>query len=701
MKTIQYKEFPKKVRSFIESYFFDLFLKNKSLKEQLNLLHISSETLPESYPKFVKAEFSPPYKISYFGNNVNWGGVVHDTTHFLQYHTNKEEFEKERQLLKVATFNNYSMYYENKFEKEAFVAQEEFNKYTSLKFSTFYTNAWISPNGAINEVDDHAIFAVENILSPYSNVEDVDERIVDEIISKLHKQGWIRVSGAFPDFIGVSLHNLDYVKKKYIEDYLIKYKVDRNVKIIIDDQQSLGSIGFDGIVEEFLDLEKLSWKIMSDEFYNLEGNLRNKNIHFKSSNGIINIIHEGNVSLYSLTQLPDNVFFNNKGNVYLSSLTQLPDNVQFNNKGNVDLYSLTQLPDNVQFNNKGNVFLSSLTQLSDNKEQIFKNDGKVWYNNGSKTYDPRTRKLSWKEYDVSDLKGIWLNSWGDKSPAYNLLSLLSMKKDGIPLSNIRGDVIEVNEELHILPSDTVEKLQSYNLISIDNEVMNITPKGKYWVSVLALRENIKKEKQQRELSYFDDDILRDIKPFIKSVYSWSKWDEESAIYLFVCSKNKLVEVEAVLDINAFLNKRIEVITVSNPYIKEYLPPSFKALVNIQEVKNNIKTSLENMSFDDFLSLQRVKGVKWNLPSSSNINWKETLSWQSGKDSYKDLSFNYDKDRGQQIDEYEAGVGGSSTLSPLVMKQPWNTENLVTDIDQDELKEKSLNWQDRNNTQLWI
>jgi hypothetical protein len=36
-----------------------------------------------------------------------------------------------------------------------------------------------------------------------------------------------------------------------------------------------------------------------------------------------------------------------------------------------------------------------------------------------------------------------------------------------------------------------------------------------------------------------------------------------------------------------------------------------------------------------------------------------------------------------------------------MKQPWNTENLVTDIDQDVLKEKSLNWQDRNNTQLWI
>ncbi len=477
MKTIQYKEFPKKVRSFIESYFFDLFLKNKSLKEQLNLLHISSEILPEEYPKFVKAEFSPPYKISYFGNNINWGGVVHDTTHFLQYHTNKEEFEKERQLLKVSTFNNYSIYYENKFEKEAFKAQEEFNKYTSLKFSSRFPNAWISPNGVINEVDDHAVFAVESILSPYSNVEDVDERIIDDIFNNMHRQGWVRVSGAFPDFVGISLYNLDYIKKKQIEDYFIKYKVDRNVKIIIDDQQSLGSGGFDGTVEEFFNLEtfasfsKLSWKIMSDVYYDFEELLRNKNIHFKTKDGVITIDHDDFIYLYSLTQLPDNVYFNNKGYVSLDSLTQLPDNVYFNNEGFVYLYSLTQLPENVIFNNKGFVDLYSLTQLPDNKEQIFKNDGIVYYNRDTKTYDPRTRKLSWK---------------------------------------------------------------------------------------------------------------------------------------------------------------------------------------------------------------------------------------SGKDSYyKDLSFNYDKDRGQQIDEYEVGEGGSSALSPLVMKQPWNTENLVTDIDQDALKEKSLNWQDRNNTQLWI
>jgi hypothetical protein len=95
--------------------------------------------------------------------------------------------------------------------------------------------------------------------------------------------------------------------------------------------------------------QALSWKIMSDEFYNLEDVLREKNIIFKSGNGIIIINH--------------------KGDVYLPSLTQLPNDVQFNNKGSINLFSLTQLPDN--------------------KEQIFKNDGIVYYNGGNQKYDTR------------------------------------------------------------------------------------------------------------------------------------------------------------------------------------------------------------------------------------------------------------------------------------------------------------------------
>lgn len=76
-----------------------------------------------------------------------------------------------------------------------------------------------------------------------------------------------------------------------------------------------------------------------------------------------------------------------------------------------------------------------------------------------------------------------------------------------------------------------------------------------------------------------------------------------------------------------------------------------------------------------------------------------LSWDSGKGSYKDLRFNYNEDRGQIIHEYEVGDG--SGLSPLVMKDIYNTENVVTDFDQDKLKEHSLDWQDRSNLQLGI
>ncbi|MFA5398617.1 MAG: hypothetical protein WC346_21565, partial [Methanogenium sp.] len=191
----------------------------------------------------------------------------------------------------------------------------------------------------------------------------------------------------------------------YLKDILSEYKCHSELKkplVIFNHCLLVG--GINNLLNS--GVNKLSWKIMSDVYYDFEEWLRNNNIHFKTKDGIINIIHEGNVFLDSLQQLPDNVQFNNKGYVNLPSLTQLPDNVQFNNKGYVDLPSLTQLPDNVQFNNKGsvfldsltqlpddvqfnnkgNVFLSSLTQLPDNKEQIFKNDGIVYYN-GKEKYD--------------------------------------------------------------------------------------------------------------------------------------------------------------------------------------------------------------------------------------------------------------------------------------------------------------------------
>jgi len=142
----------------------------------------------------------------------------------------------------------------------------------------------------------------------------------------------------------------------------------------------------------------LSWKMMSDEFYEFEEYLRKNNIEFYEENEGFIITHNGNVNLSDLESLPNNIQFNNKGVVYLPNLTSLPDNVQFNNKGVVYLSSLKSLPDNVQFNNKGVVYLSSLKSLPMNKYEIFKNDGIVYYNYGTDTFDPRQKQtLSWSE----------------------------------------------------------------------------------------------------------------------------------------------------------------------------------------------------------------------------------------------------------------------------------------------------------------
>jgi len=200
---------------------------------------------------------------------------------------------------------------------------------------------------------------------------------------------------------------------------------------------------------------KLSWKMMSEEFYEFEDFLRKNNIEFYEENEGFIITHKGDVDLpnlkslpdniqfnnngyvefYNLTSLPDNIQFNNKGDVYLSNLTSLhdniqfnnngyvylsnltslpdniqfnnngyvylhnltslPDNVQFNNKGDVELYNLLSLPNNIQFNNKGPVNLYRLESLPMNKYEIFKNDGIINYNYGEDIFDPRQKqKLS-------------------------------------------------------------------------------------------------------------------------------------------------------------------------------------------------------------------------------------------------------------------------------------------------------------------
>jgi hypothetical protein len=88
------------------------------------------------------------------------------------------------------------------------------------------------------------------------------------------------------------------------------------------------------------------------------------------------VIHEGRVSLRSLTHLPPGVEFKNVGGVSLDSLTHLPSGVEFKNEGGVYLPSLTHLAPGVEFKNEGWVYLRSLTHLPPGVE--FKNEGGVW-----------------------------------------------------------------------------------------------------------------------------------------------------------------------------------------------------------------------------------------------------------------------------------------------------------------------------------
>ena len=138
-----------------------------------------------------------------------------------------------------------------------------------------------------------------------------------------------------------------------------------------------------------------SWQIQND-FEAFEKELNREGYSYVIKDGVLIVNNNGNVYLFSLTSLPDNVQFNNDGYVYLSSLTSLPDNVQFNNRGGVYLSSLTSLPDNIQFNNRGSVDLSSLTSLPDNKYEMFHNGGVVDYNGDIQEFNPQRRETSLK-----------------------------------------------------------------------------------------------------------------------------------------------------------------------------------------------------------------------------------------------------------------------------------------------------------------
>ena len=125
-----------------------------------------------------------------------------------------------------------------------------------------------------------------------------------------------------------------------------------------------------------MDTLKLSWKIPSNEFYEFEESLRNKNISFNKENN---------------TFIIDS---SNRGNIYLYSVTSFPNNIVFNNGGNIVLHSLTSFPNNIVFNNGGNIYLYSVTSLPSNKYEIFRNRGIVYYDNYNKRFNPQIKSNS-------------------------------------------------------------------------------------------------------------------------------------------------------------------------------------------------------------------------------------------------------------------------------------------------------------------
>jgi hypothetical protein len=73
-----------------------------------------------------------------------------------------------------------------------------------------------------------------------------------------------------------------------------------------------------------------------------------------------------------------------------------------------------------------------------------------------------------------------------------------------------------------------------------------------------------------------------------------------------------------------------------------------------------------------------------------------------KKSYKDIFFDYDKERGQQLNINEPGEGEGTALDSLDFKQPWNTDMLNRPfIDKKDKEEESLDSTKRDGLSLWI
>ena len=201
-------------------------------------------------------------------------------------------------------------------------------------------------------------------------------------------------------------------------------------------------------------------------------------------------------------------------------------------------------------------------------------------------------------------------------------------------------------------------LNNHFVERIDRGLYHLTPKGKLALYDL---ENLKTSSQK---------------------LSWDDFDEDND-YQYVDPEGNPIEPSEPFDTDFYETEEEEDVDILLDQLSEA-----KELGNEERVIE-IKRKLDKIIGLSSLSFKRLKrktGIQENLQ-----NFK--------KDPYKSLRFNYNPERGQQINEYEPAEGESSALSPLDMYQIYDTDFFEPDLDQWDEENESLDWQDRSNLQF--
>jgi hypothetical protein len=258
--------------------------------------------------------------------------------------------------------------------------------------------------------------------------------------------------------------------------------------------------------------------------------------------------------------------------------------------------------------------------------------------------------LSWSEesFDVSDIKGVREGSF-----TYVILNILQEEQDSVPLKKLytyyfttkAGNEYRLPREVSSI-NKHVATLTFYSLITVSNNMVTITPKGKYWLSVLASKRDKRRQTEPLIIKTFPYDILPDIRPFISEVYL----SFNNVPNIIISSKKKLVRVHVTLDKEAFTKERRVIV---NEKIEINVKHSFSydkfGLLNYPLLKNNVKIGIENIPFEEIhnMYLQHYK------EKPKLYNWY--LNMFPKEDIVNKLNWDYEKDKDDLINQYLADL----------------------------------------------